>query len=52
MLGIVSLAILTFVAIGLVYGVIALHDTPYRIAKARQHPHEDAIQVAGWVTGA
>jgi hypothetical protein len=46
----VALAILVFVALTLVYGVIAIHDIPYEIAKARNHPHQDAIQAAGWVS--
>jgi Protein of unknown function (DUF3302) len=35
---------------GLVYGIIALHDIPARIAHARHHPHEDAIHAAGWIS--
>jgi hypothetical protein len=46
----VALGILVFVALTLVYGVIAIHDIPYEIAKARNHPHQDAIQAAGWVS--
>ena len=30
--------------------VIAIHDVPYEIAKRRQHPHQDAIHAAGWVS--
>src|SRR5690606_9136691 len=29
---------------------IAIHDIPYEIAKSRQHPHQDAIHIAGWVS--
>lgn len=32
------------------YGIIILHDIPYLIAKKRNHPHADAIHVAGWVS--
>ncbi|MGA8918732.1 MAG: DUF3302 domain-containing protein, partial [Pseudolabrys sp.] len=32
------------------YGIIAIHDVPYLIAKSRQHPHQDAIHAAGWVS--
>jgi hypothetical protein len=32
------------------YLVIAIHDIPYEIAKHRNHPHQDAIHVAGWVS--
>lgn len=45
-----ALGLLFFVAITLFYGVIVLHDNPYRIAKARNHPHQDAIHAAGWVS--
>jgi hypothetical protein len=34
----------------LFYGVIAIHDIPYMIAKGRNHPHQDAIHAAGWVS--
>jgi hypothetical protein len=46
----VALAILFFVVITLFYAVIAIHDVPYEIAKHRDHPHQDAIHVAGWVS--
>jgi Protein of unknown function (DUF3302) len=46
----VALAILFFVVITLFYAVIAIHDVPYEIAKHRNHPHQDAIHVAGWVS--
>jgi len=45
-----ALALLIFVGVTLVYGVIAIHDIPYEIAKARDHPHQDAIGAAGWVS--
>jgi hypothetical protein len=38
---------LLFVVIVLVYGIIAIHDIPARIARKRHHPHEDAIHTAG-----
>lgn len=50
MLDYVALCILFFVAITLFYGVIAIHDIPYEIAKKRNHPQQDAIHVAGWVS--
>jgi hypothetical protein len=34
----------------LFYGIIAIHDVPYEIAKHRDHPHQDAIHAAGWVS--
>lgn len=45
-----ALGILIFVVVVLFYGIIAIHDTPYLIAKARNHPHQDAIHAAGWVS--
>lgn len=45
-----ALAMLIFVALVLFYGVIVIHDIPYEIAKERNHPHQDAIHVAGWVS--
>ncbi len=50
MLSYFALFLLIFVAVVLFYGIIALHDIPYEIAKKRQHPHQDAIHVAGWVS--
>ena len=46
----VALAILIFAVVVVVYGGIAIHDIPYQIAKARNHPHADAIGAAGWVS--
>jgi hypothetical protein len=45
-----ALGMLFFVVITLFYAVIAIHDVPYDIAKRRQHPHQDAIHAAGWVS--
>ena len=50
MLDYFALFMLFFVAVVLFYGITALHDIPYEIAKKRQHPHQDAIHVAGWVS--
>ena len=50
MLSYVALCLLIFVAVVLFYGIIALHDIPYEIARKRQHPHQDAIHVAGWIS--
>ncbi len=46
----VALGILVFVGITLFYGIIAIHDIPYEISKHRNHPQQDAIHVAGWVS--
>ena len=45
-----ALGLLFFVVIVLVYGIIAIHDIPAKIAKKRHHPHEDAIHAAGWIS--
>ncbi|MBC9250362.1 hypothetical protein A9179_08775 [Pseudomonas alcaligenes] len=50
MLDYVALGILIFVGVVLFYGVIAIHDIPYEIAVHRNHPQQDAIHVAGWVS--
>ena len=46
----VALALLIIISITLVYAVIYIHDIPYNIAKKRNHPHQDAIHTAGWVS--
>ena len=45
-----ALILLLLIAIGGVYLVIYIHDIPYEIAKKRNHPHQDAFHVAGWVS--
>nr|WP_153917351.1 DUF3302 domain-containing protein [Pseudomonas sp. JG-B] len=45
-----ALGVLFFVVIVLFYGIIVLHDIPYEISKRRNHPHQDAIHAAGWVS--
>src|SRR5262249_42119531 len=45
-----ALGLLIFVVVVLFYGIIAIHDIPYMIAKGRDHPHQDAIHAAGWVS--
>jgi hypothetical protein len=45
-----ALGLLVFVVVTLFYGIIAIHDVPYEIAKKRDHPHQDAIHAAGWVS--
>jgi amino acid transporter len=45
-----ALGLLVFVLITLFYGIIAIHDVPYEIARHRDHPHQDAIHAAGWVS--
>ena len=50
MLEYVALGILVFAAITVFYGIIVIHDIPYEIAKERNHPQQDALHVAGWVS--
>lgn len=45
-----ALGLLIFVVVVLFYGIIAIHDIPHIIAKSRDHPHQDAIHAAGWVS--
>jgi Protein of unknown function (DUF3302) len=46
----VALVILVLVVLILFYGIIAIHDIPYEIAVKRNHPHQDVLHVAGWVS--
>jgi hypothetical protein len=50
MLDYFALGILFFVVIVVFYGIIVIHDIPYEIAERRNHPHQDAIHVAGWIS--
>ncbi len=50
MLDYFALCLLIFVVVVLFYGIIAIHDIPYEIAKHREHPQQDAIHIAGWVS--
>ena len=45
-----ALILLIFVALVLFYGIIVIHDIPYEIAVKRNHPHQDVLHVAGWVS--
>lgn len=45
-----ALGLIIFVLLTLAYGMIAIHDIPYHIAKQRNHPHQDAIHAGGWVS--
>ena len=45
-----ALFVLILVFLILFYGGIITHDIPYHIAQKRQHPHQDAIHVAGWIS--
>lgn len=46
----IALGLLVFVALVIFYGIIVIHDIPYEIAKKRNHPHQDAIHVTGWIS--
>ena len=46
----VALGILIFIAASLLFGAIAIVGIPYKIAVDRNHPHQDAIRFAGWVS--
>ena len=50
MLEYVALGLLIFVALVIFYGIIVIHDIPYEIAVKRNHPHQDVLHVAGWVS--
>ena len=50
MLEYISLAISLVMMTFLIYVIIYIHDIPYEIAKKRNHPHQDAIHVAGWLS--
>ena len=50
MLEYVALGILIMVVLILFYGIIVIHDIPYEIAVKRNHPHQDVLHVAGWVS--
>lgn len=45
-----ALFLIIFVILVVVYGVVFIHDIPYKIAEKREHPHKDAIYAAGWVS--
>jgi hypothetical protein len=46
----VALAFLILIVLLLVYGLVGVWGMPYEIAKARNHPHQDAIGAATWVS--
>ncbi|MDJ0806539.1 MAG: DUF3302 domain-containing protein [Gammaproteobacteria bacterium] len=45
-----ALFLVFFVVVFFFYAIIVIHDIPYEIAVHRNHPHQDAIHVAGWVS--
>ena len=50
MLDTAALILLIVMVTFIIYLVIYIHDIPYEIAKKRDHPHQDAIHIAGWVS--
>jgi hypothetical protein len=50
MLDMIALGFLIFASITLFYGIIVIHDIPYEISVHRNHPHQDAIHYAGWIS--
>jgi hypothetical protein len=50
MLEYAALALLIVMVTFIIYLVIYIHDIPYEIARKRDHPHQDAIHIAGWVS--
>jgi hypothetical protein len=50
MLEYIALGLLIVMSTFVVFLVIYIHDIPYEIAKKREHPHQDAIHIAGWVS--
>jgi len=46
----VALVILIFATVTIFYGIIVIHDIPYEISVHRNHPHQDAIHYAGWIS--
>jgi hypothetical protein len=50
MLEYIALGLLIVMSIFVIYLIIYVHDIPYEIAKSRDHPHQDAIHIAGWVS--
>jgi hypothetical protein len=46
----IALALLVLILALVVYGLIAVWGIPYEIAKSRNHPHQDAIGAATWVS--
>ena len=45
-----ALIVMIVVFLILVYAAIYIHDIPYEMAKKRDHPHQDAIHVGGWLS--
>jgi hypothetical protein len=46
----IALVMIIIVVIGIFYTFIYIHELPYEAAKHRNHPHQDAIWVACWLS--
>ena len=45
-----ALGLLIVMGIAFFYVLVYIHDIPYEIAKKRNHPHAEALHVAGWIS--
>jgi hypothetical protein len=45
-----ALAMILIVLVMIYYAFIYIHELPYETAKHRNHPHQDAIYVACWLS--
>jgi hypothetical protein len=50
MLDTIALGFLIFASIILFYGIIVIHDIAYDICVHRNHPHQEVIHDAGWIS--
>jgi hypothetical protein len=46
----IALLLLVLIVTLVVYGAVAVWSIPHEIAKGRNHPHQDAIGAATWVS--
>ena len=45
-----SLFLLFFIFISLYYATVFVCNLPYEIARKRNHPHQQSILIAGWIS--
>ncbi|UCE90582.1 MAG: DUF3302 domain-containing protein [Pseudomonadota bacterium] len=46
----IALGLLVLIVVAVLHAAVSICDIPYRIAKKRNHPHQDAIRVGGWLS--
>lgn len=46
----IALGLLVLIVVVLLHAAVYICDIPYRIAKKRNHPQQDAIRVGGWLS--